>query len=174
MHSETSCVLNHNPTAPAAVVSAAQQVESFAVKPMYFKLPRLWIRGDCFYCDDNVIAFHNSSRRLVLLRAFLAAPNYQLNREQILALVYGENQLHRRSPRYVECANMNALRLLSDTRRQLYMTCASQYQGFDWLYFNKGEKKWKLLRVRDSYVLAHLNACVLSAPQPYDPSSIPL
>ena len=108
----------------------------------------------------------------MLLRAFLAAPNYQLNREQILALVYGENKLQRRSPRYVECINMNVLRLLSDTRRQLYVAYASQYRGFDWLYFNKGEKKWKLLRVRDNYVLAHLNARVLPAPPQCDPSTL--
>ena len=39
MYSETSCLLNHNPTVPAAVVSAAQQIESFDVKPVYLKLP---------------------------------------------------------------------------------------------------------------------------------------
>ena len=171
MRSETSRWHNHNSAVPAAVMATAQQVESFDFRPVYLKLPNLYLRGDCFYCDDNRITFHNSSRRLLLLRAFLAAPNYQLNREQILAVVYGESQLQRRSPRYAECVNINALRLLSDTRRQLYVAFASQYRGFDWLYFNKGEKKWKLLRVRDNYVLTQVNARVLPAPPQYDPST---
>ena len=136
---------------------------------VYLKLPSLWVKDNCFYCDGEAMVFHHASRRLALLKAFLAGHGHQLSREQILTLVYGENQLARRSPRYAACLAMNVLRMVSDTRRQLYVAYASRYPGIDWLYFNKGEKKWKLARLRDDYVLMYLNARVFAPPSPGEP-----
>ena len=128
---------------------------------VYLRLPDLWVDGHSFYCDGDALSFLHARRRLSLLQAFLTRNGCRLNREQILAIVYGENQLRRRSPRYVDCLNMNILRIISDTRRLLYLKYAKRYPGIDWLYFNRGEKKWKLIRFKDSYVLAQISTKIL-------------
>ncbi len=148
--------------------NAVATTDTYGVSKVFLKLPALWSRDGRFYCDGKELVFHRRGRRLALLKAFLAAPNHQLNRQQIITLVYGESQLHRRSPRYAECLNMNVLRTISDTRRQLYVTYGRYYPGLDWLHFNRGEKKWKLVRFRDGYVLAHLHARVFSLPDAQD------
>ena len=173
MHTELSCsvVTEHHYDAQAPTVAEEVPADAFSTAKTLLKLPHLWSRGDCFYCDGKELAFNRASRRITLLKAFLAVRNHQLTRQQIITVVYGESQLHRRSLRYAECLNMNVLRTLSDTRRQLYVTYASLYPGLDWLYFNKGEKKWKLMRFQDNYVLAQLNARVFYPQSQCDPST---
>ena len=129
----------------------------------HIALPRLWVKGNCFFCDDEALAFQPASRRFAMLKAFLAGHSHQLNREQIIALVYGESQLHRRSLRYATCLASNVLRMISDTRRQLYLAYAGTYPGIDWLHFNRGEKKWKLTRLRDDYVLTQIKVKIFHA-----------
>ncbi len=170
MHTELPCAAAVEHDTSACVVVEERRVDAGNTARTLLRLPRLWSRGDCFYCDGKELAFNRASRRITLLKAFLAARNHQLTRPQIITVVYGESQLHRRSVRYAECLNMNVLRTLSDTRRQLYIAYAALHPGFDWLYFNKGEKKWKLVRLRDDYVLAHLNARIFYPQVPDDPS----
>ena len=171
MPTELSCSAAVAPRYDTPVVIEKTRANAFSPAQTLLKLPRLWSRGDCFYCDGQVLAFNRASRRITLLKAFLAARNHQLNRQQIITIVYGESQLQQRSLRYAECLNMNVLRTISDTRRQLYLAYSSRYPGLDWLYFNKGEKKWKLVRLQDDYVLAHLNAQIFYQPSPPAPST---
>ena len=172
MHTELSCsiVTKHHHDTNAANVVKETRADAFSTAKTLLKLPSLWSKGDCFYCDGKELAFNRASRRIALLKAFLAVHNHQLTRQQIITVVYGESQLHRRSPRYSECLNMNVLRTISDTRRQLYLAYTSLYPSLDWLYFNKGEKKWKLVRFRDDYVLSHLNVRIFYPPPQGDPS----
>ena len=155
----------------APVLVEKTHANAFSPAQTLLKLPRLWSRSNCFYCDGQVLAFNRASRRITLLKAFLAARNHQLNRQQIITIVYGESQSQQRSLRYAECLNMNVLRTISDTRRQLYVAYGTRYPGLDWLYFNKGEKKWKLVRLHDDYVLSHLNAQIFHQPSPPAPST---
>ena len=171
MPPELSCSAAVAPRYHAPVAVEPTRANAFSPAQTLLKLPRLWSRGDCFYCDGQELVFNRASRRLALLKAFLAARNHQLNRQQIVTIVYGESHPQRRSLRYAECLNMNVLRTISDTRRQLYVAFSSRYPGFDWLYFNKGEKKWKLVRLQDDYVLAHLNAQIFYQPSPPVPST---
>lgn len=174
MHTELSCsaVVEQHHTTPVPPVVKVTQADVFSIDDTLLKLPTLWTKGDSFYCDGQELVFHRTGRRIALLKAFLAAHNHQLTRAQIITIVYGESQLQRRSLRYAECLNMNMLRTLSDTRRQLYVAYTSLYPNIDWLPFNKGEKKWKLLRLRNDYVLAQLNAQIF-VPQSQGDASTP-
>ena len=163
MRSELSCSAVVEPRHPAPPVVREKPAEAGSTSKALLKLPHLWIKEDRLYCDGQELAFYRAGRRIALLKAFLAGHNHQLSRAQIITIVYGESQLRRRSLRYAECLNSNILRTLSDTRQQLYAAYTSRYPHIDWLHFNKGEKKWKLLRLRDDYVLARLNAQIFAS-----------
>ena len=120
------------------------------------KIPSLWIRGHYFYCDGEALSFRHSGRKLALLKAFLAAANYRLNREQVIAHVHCEERWHQHTSRFIACLNMNILRTISDTRRQLYISFAHLYPGIDWLPFSRATKDWRLLRFKEDYVLSQL------------------
>ena len=127
------------------------------VESRRLKIPSLWLRGHYFYCDGEALSFQHSSRKLALLKAFLAAPNYRLNREQVIKHVYSEGRWHHHTRRFIDCLNMNVLRTISDTRRQLYISYAHLYPGIDWLPFSRESKDWRLLRFKEDYVLAQLH-----------------
>lgn len=122
------------------------------------KVPSLWIRGHYFYCDGEALSFRHAWRKLSLLKAFLSAENYCLNREQVIAHVYDEGHWHQHSSRFIDCLNMNMLRTISDTRRQLYISFAHLYPGINWLSFSRETKDWRLLCFKEDYVLAQLHA----------------
>ena len=119
-------------------------------------IPTLWIRGYYFYCDGEALSFRHAERKLALLKAFLLATDYRLNREQVIEHVYREGRWHQHSSRFIDCLNMNMLRTISDTRRQLYIYFAHRYPGIDWLCFSRASKEWRLLRFKEDYVLAQL------------------
>ncbi len=121
------------------------------------QIPSLWLRGHYFYCDGEALSFRQAGRKLALLKAFLATKGYRLPRAQVIARVYGEGQGKRRSARFIACLNMNMLRTISDTRRQLYVSFAHLHPGIDWLPFNRETKDWQLLRFKEDYVLAQLH-----------------
>lgn len=160
MYAGAQSLVGYDDRAKENNIHRQAQGTAAGVAVSYIKLPRIWIKGGYFYCDGEGMHFQRASRRLSLLKAFLSVRGYRLGRKQIMALVYDENRLHLRSQRYTECLNMSMLRMLSDTRRQLCTAFAPRYPGIDWLHFNKGERRWKLLRFRDDYVLAHLHASV--------------
>lgn len=124
----------------------------------HLRVPSLCIRGQYFYCDDEALSFRNATRKLNLLTCFLSAPDYCLNREQIIALVYRESFYSKHRDRFIDCLHMNMLRTISDTRRQLYISFAHRYPGIDWLFFNRSTKAWRLLRFKEDYVLSKLAA----------------
>ena len=119
-------------------------------------IPTLWIRGHYFYCDGEALSFRHAERKLALLKAFLQATDCRLNREQVIEHVYREGRWHQYSSRFIDCLNMNMLRTISDTRRQLYISFAHRYPGIDWLCFSRASKEWRLLRFKEDYVLAQL------------------
>ena len=121
------------------------------------KIPTLWIRGHYFYCDGEALSFRHACRKLSLLKAFLSAEGYRLNREQVIAHVYNEGRWHQHSSRFIDCLNMNMLRTISDTRRQLYISFAHLYPGINWLFFKRETKDWRLLCFKEDYVLARLH-----------------
>ena len=137
---------------------AALQEPSLPTNNHHLKIPSLWIRGHYFYCDGEALSFRHAERKLALLKAFLSAKNYRLNREQVIAHVYSEGQWHHHSNRFIECLNMNMLRTISNTRRQLYISFAHLYPGINWLSFSRETKDWKLLQFKEDYVLIQLNA----------------
>ncbi len=134
------------------------QESSASLDNRRLKIPSLWIRGHYFYCDGEALSFRHAERKLALLKAFLSAASYRLNREQVIAHVYHEGRWHQHSSRFIDCLNMNMLRTISDTRRQLYISFAHLYPGINWLAFSRETKDWKLLHFKEDYVLAQLHA----------------
>lgn len=139
---------------------AGRQNLSLPVGNYHLKIPSLWIRGHYFYCDGEALSFRHAERKLSLLKAFLSAASYRLKREQVIDHVYCEGRWHRHSNRFIDCLNMNMLRTISDTRRQLYISFAHLYPGINWLSFSRETKDWKLLHFKEDYVLAQLHAII--------------
>ena len=124
----------------------------------YLRLPSLWVKGHYFYCDGEALSLTNAGRKLDLITAFLSTDGYKLSREQIFSAVYGQNSLHLRSERFQDCLNMSMLRTISDTRKRICATFSHRFPGIDWMPFNHREKRWKLLRFQEDYVLAQIYA----------------
>ena len=139
---------------------AVRQELSLPANNYHLKIPSLWIRGHYFYCDGEALSFRHAARKLSLLKAFLSAASYRLNHEQVIDHVYREGRWHRHSNRFIDCLNMNMLRNISDTRRQLYISFAHLYPGINWLSFSRETKDWKLLHFKEDYVLAQLHAII--------------
>ena len=126
----------------------------------HLRLPSMWVKGHYFYCDGEALSLANAGCKLDLITAFLSTSDYKLSREQILSAVYGQTRLHLKSERFRDCLNMSMLRTISDTRKRICAAFSYRFPGVDWMPFNHREKKWKLLRFKEDYVLAQIDAQV--------------
>ena len=120
------------------------------------KLPSFAVRGELLYCDSEAVSFSSSAKKLDLLRAFVASRGYQLSRQEILARVYGYRGQGQASIRFQNCLNSNVVKLISDTRRILKNALNERFPGIEWLVHNAKERRWKLMRFNEDYVLAHV------------------
>lgn len=120
------------------------------------RLPTFAVRGELLYCDREAVSFSSSAKKLDLLRAFIASRGYQLSRQEILARVYGYHGQKQASIRFQNCLNSNVVKLISDTRRILKRALSERFPGIDWLVHNAKERRWKLMRFDEDYVLSHI------------------
>lgn len=120
------------------------------------RLPSFSMRGELLYCDGEAVSFSSSAKKIDLLRAFIASQGYQLSRQEILAKVYGYRGQGQASIRFQNCLNSNVVKLLSDTRRVLKRSLGERFPGIEWLVHNGKERRWKLMRFDENYVLAHI------------------
>ena len=120
------------------------------------RLPSFSVRGELLYCDGEAVSFSSSAKKIDLLKAFVASKGYQLSRQEILTKVYGYRHQERVSIRFQNCLNSNVVKLVSDTRRILKRALSERFPGIEWLIHNAKDRRWKLMRFDEDYVLAHI------------------
>ncbi len=115
-------------------------------------LPRIKICGDSLWCENRFLSLERRPLTKKLFEAFLVAPEKPLNRDELVAFIYGECFRQGRTDRYRQALSQNIVKLISRGRQLAEEAFCGKNIWMEWFCYNADRETWSLFRLSHQFL----------------------
>jgi hypothetical protein len=116
-------------------------------------LPKIAVVHERVVCNDQAMDLRGKPTVLKLFAVFQELGGGPIGRKELLAEVYGIDDVNDRSDRFVHASLGNLVKMISRGRRlaQAYLS-GGENQGIEWFVYDSSHKTWSFYRLSSDYI----------------------